>query len=165
MLSVRESLKKVLEQTGYRTLLAADGQGAVDHFKTGQVDLMLLDIGLPIQSGWEAFERITLANPLLPVIIITGQADQFHAAKAAGVGAFMEKPLDVERLLATIEDLLAESRETRLRRMCGLDEDVRHIPSHSALFLQHLRERLEAPYRSTLNDLTRIHHSNPGDDD
>jgi DNA-binding NtrC family response regulator len=148
ILSVRDSLRKVLEYAGYRALLAKDGVEAQEQFELERVDLMLLDIGLPLHNGWETFERITLVNPLLPVIIITGQADQWEVAQAAGAGAFMEKPLDVERLLETIEQLLAEPTEARLQRLCGLKQDMGRIPSHSALFLQHLKDRLEAPYRS-----------------
>ena len=145
--SVRESVSKVLNEEGYDAVLAADGDAALKQFATREIDLLLLDLGLPIKSGWDVFEQITTENPFVPIIIITGQADQYRAAVAAGVGALMEKPLDVPRLLQTIQDLLAEPKETRLRRLCGQGGEVRHIPSSAAAFLKHLREQSEKPYR------------------
>jgi two-component system, OmpR family, response regulator RegX3 len=129
--SVRDSLAKVLRAKGYRVLLAANGQQALDRFARGGIDLLILDLGLPRKSGWDVFERITTKNPFVPVIIITGQARQLDTAVAAGVGALMEKPLDVEQLLETIRRLLAEPKETRLRRLSGYRKDVHYVPPHS----------------------------------
>jgi CheY-like chemotaxis protein len=149
--SVRKSLSKVLRGAGYEVVLARDGQEAVERFDPEHTDLLLLDIGLPIKNGWETFERITNEDPALPIIVITGQAGQYDAAVAAGAGALMEKPLDAPQLLETMEELLAEPKEVRLRRLCGYRKDVRHIPSDSALFLQKLRAQAASPFRCTLS--------------
>lgn len=148
--AVRKSLSKVLKQVGYEVQLAADGQEALERFDPNHTDLLLLDLGLPIRNGWDAFESITRQNPYLPVIIITGQTDKFEVAAAAGVGALMEKPLDVPQLLQTMRDLLVEPKEERLRRLCGLSHDVRYVPSDSTRFLQKLREQQTRPYRCKL---------------
>ena len=126
--SVRESLRKVLAGVGYEVALAADSREAVERFEGGHVDLLLLDIGLPVRNGWDAFERITNEAPALPIIIITGQANQHDMTVAAGVGALMEKPLDVNQLLNTMQELLVEPVESRLLRLCGHDLDTRHVP-------------------------------------
>lgn len=145
--AVRESVTKVLQAEGYETVAAADGQEALDQFASHHIDLLLLDLGLPIKNGWDTFEHITNENPLLPIIIITGQAGQFDTAVAAGVGALMEKPLDAIQLLRTIRDLLAEPEADRLRRFCGQGGKLRHIPSINTQFLKQLREQYEKPYR------------------
>lgn len=145
--SVRQSLRKVLVDAGYDVRLAADGEAAVRQFEAGRVDLMLLDIGLPMRDGWETFEELTTKAPVLPIIIITGHANQYDIAVAAGVGALMEKPLDVPELLRVMDELLIESQETRLRRLCGYSQDTRYVLSDSARFLQQLRERRSTPLR------------------
>jgi DNA-binding NtrC family response regulator len=126
--SVRESLSKVLRQEGYEVALAADGSEALEKFDRLKLDLVLLDLSLPVMNGWEIFEHVTREDPLLPVIIVTGQANQYGTAATVGAGALMEKPLDILRLLRTMKRILTESREARLRRLCGLSEGTRQIP-------------------------------------
>ena len=145
--AVRESVTKVLKAEGFNALAAADGREALDRFAAQHIDLLLLDLGLPLESGWETFERITRENPLLPIIIITGQANQYPMAVAAGVGALMEKPLDADQLIRTIQELLAQPRVTHLRQLAGQGPEATHIPSHSALFLKRLREQYDHPYQ------------------
>jgi two-component system, LuxR family, response regulator TtrR len=124
--AIRESLRKLLEAEGYQVRLAANGQEGLDKFDPARVDLLLLDLNLPAKSGWDLFERFSFINPLLPIIIITGRDNQYKLAAAAGVGALMEKPLDVPVLLQTIAALLAEPAEIRLRGLVGLNKDVRY---------------------------------------
>ena len=117
--SVREAIQQVLEKAGYQVVLSADGREAEAYYFPGQVDLVLLDLNLPLQSGWEVFERLTRRYPLVPVIVITGMPDQYETARAVGAGALIEKPLDVSDLLNAMEKLLAEPQDTPLKRMCG----------------------------------------------
>lgn len=144
--SVRESVSKVLRDAGYAPVTAADSQEAMERFQNERIDLLVLDLGMPIKSGWEVFERITRDNPFLPVIVITGQTNQQFTAMAAGVGALMEKPLDVERLLETVQELLAEPKEARLRRLSGREDSFHFVPSASALFMKALKERHSRPF-------------------
>jgi CheY-like chemotaxis protein len=124
--AVRQSVRKVLEGAGYEVAAASDGEEAVVQFVPEQIDLVLLDLNLPLRNGWDVFERLTTRYPFVPVIIITGMPNQYRTALAAGASALMEKPIDVPALLKTIEDLLAEPKEARLRRMCGYQQDTKH---------------------------------------
>ena len=103
---VRESLKKVLQQAGYEVLLAAGAAEALERRQSGAVDLLLLDLCLPGRSGWELLEELRAMPPLAPVILITALPNQARAARAARVGALLEKPIEVPVLLKTIEELL-----------------------------------------------------------
>lgn len=116
---VLAALNGVLESEGYEVILAKDGREALEHFHAGHIDIVLLDLNMPVKGGWETFERLTTIHPLLPVIVITARPDQYPLAVAAGVGALMEKPLDLVLLLQAIEDLLHEPVESRLSRMTG----------------------------------------------
>lgn len=127
-LSVRKSLGKVLKDAGYNVVEAADGAETVEQFKTGQVDLLLLDIGLPVRYGWNTFETIISRAPSFPVMLVTGKNNQYDTVVPAGIGALMEKPLDVAQLLKTVQELLAEPAETRSSRLRGYSRNVRYIP-------------------------------------
>jgi len=125
--SIRESIRKVLKGAGYEVATAADGDEATAKFVPEEIDLLLLDLNLRSQSGWDVFERLTTQYPTLPVIVITGLPDQYQTALAAGVGALIEKPIEVSALLKTMSDLLAEPKEARLLRICGHQPDTRHL--------------------------------------
>lgn len=130
--SVRKSLGKVLEEEGYQIMLAANGRDAIEQFESGSVDLLLLDIGLPIQNGWDSFERITSQALVCPIIMVVGKANPCDMAVAAGLGALMEKPLDVSQLLQLMEALLAESPDARLHRLCSNGHETHFVHSRSA---------------------------------
>ncbi len=123
---IRASLRKALQAESYEVFVAADGEEGIEQFSAGPVDLLLLDLNLPVKSGWDTFERLTSLNPLVPIIIITGRRNQAEMAALAGVGALFEKPLDVPGLLRTIQDLLAEPPENHLKRLAGWRSQARH---------------------------------------
>jgi DNA-binding response OmpR family regulator len=126
--SIREALKKVLEAAGYEVALAAGALEAAVRFQPGQLDLLVLDLVLPNQSGWDVFERLTTHRPLVPVIIITGLPNQRSTAEMAGAGALFEKPIEPTTLLATIAELLGEPPERRLERLYGVLRDTKYVP-------------------------------------
>jgi DNA-binding response OmpR family regulator len=126
-MSVRAAIVGVLQGAGYQVFQSGDGREALSQFDPRQLDLLLLDLGLPNQSGWDTFEGFTRKNPLLQVIIITGQSRQAEMAMAAGVGALMEKPLGAAELLQTMHELLTEPEDARLRRLCGQKGDGRYV--------------------------------------
>jgi DNA-binding response OmpR family regulator len=126
--AVRESLTRVLVQEGYSVLPAENGQEALNIAAVAAVDLVLLDLNLPVLNGWDTFERLTAQNPLLPILVITARPNQIFPALASGVGGLMEKPLDFPRLLRTIGDMIAEPAETRLARLAGKPTQFHYFP-------------------------------------
>jgi CheY-like chemotaxis protein len=116
---VREMLSRVLAGEGYGVLAAANGAEALEIAAAKKIDLVLLDLNMPGQSGWDTFERLTASQPLLAVIIITARPNQLFTALGAGVGALLEKPLDFPQLLQAVSRLLAETPESRLARLAG----------------------------------------------
>jgi len=118
--AVHCALAGVLEGEGYDVLHAF---GPADAMLAAQlneeVGLVLLDLNLGGENGWDVFERLTSSNPVLPIIIITGRSDQRTLAEAAGAGALMEKPLHIPRLLELIAQLLTEQPAERIARLAG----------------------------------------------
>lgn len=114
--SIRESLSKVLAAENYEVVLAENGQEAIEKHGAERIDLLILDISMPVQNGWAALEWLLGINPILPVVIITGRSNQRALAETAGADVLMEKPLDVPLLMRTIRELLDEPRENRDQR-------------------------------------------------
>ena len=128
-LTVRESLYDVLAAEGYFVIPAENGQQAIDFAKQSAVDLVLLDLNMPVKNGWDTFEQLTREHPLLPIIIATARPNQLFTAFSAGVGALLEKPMDIPILLRTIANLLTESSEKRLARLAGESSEFYYKPA------------------------------------
>ena len=142
--SVRESLGKLLEAEHYDVHPAQDGVDALDYFKSHSTDLVVLDLNLGADDGWKVFHAMAELNPFVPTVIITAEYDQRERAVAAGVEALIEKPIDVPVFLKIISDLLAETSEQRLERVCGNEEYCRYVARHYEPFLRLLKERHSA---------------------
>jgi DNA-binding response OmpR family regulator len=127
--SVRLMLGRILSEEGYAVSQAADGDQALERAAREPLDLMLLDLNMPVKNGWDTFERLTTQNPWLPVIIITARPHQVFTAFGAGVGALLEKPLDFPKLLQTIEVLLTEPPEVHLARLAGKRAEFYYQPA------------------------------------
>ena len=108
-----------LVSEGFDVVFVESGDEALAAFRDGIFDIVLTDLRMPGKSGWDTFAQMASSRPLLPVIIITALPDQQAAAKAAGAGALLEKPLDIPILLETMRRLLAEPIEARLARIAG----------------------------------------------
>ena len=124
---VLAALSDVLRSEGYEVIMARNGREAIAHFYEGRIDLALLDLNMPVKGGWETIGRLTTIHLLLPIIVITARPDQYPLAVAAGVGALMEKPLDLLLLLQAIQDLLKEPTEQRLSRLTGKRPITRYL--------------------------------------
>ena len=127
--TVRESLSDVLVAEGYAVIPAENGQQALDLAARLPVDLALLDLNMPVKNGWDTFERLTAEHPLIPIIIATARPNQLFTALNAGVGALMEKPMDIPALIRTMEELLVETGEQRLARLAGKITEFHYKPA------------------------------------
>ena len=116
---VRDSLAGVLMAEGFLVVPAANGAEALIIAHASPVDMVILDLNMPVKNGWDTFEQLSAEHPLLPVIIVTARPNQLFTALGAGVGALLEKPLDIPNLLTTIRRLLKESDASHLRRLAG----------------------------------------------
>ena len=127
--TVRDSLNDVLRAEGYVVVPAENGQQAVHLANQTAVDLVLLDLNMPVKNGWDTFEQLTREHPILPIIIITARPNQVFTAVSAGAGALLEKPMDIPTLLRAMERLLAETAEQRLARLVGTNTEFDYKPA------------------------------------
>jgi len=127
--SMRTMLKRVLAEEGYSVRSAANGAAALQIANAVPPDLVLLDLKLRDENGWDVFRRLTRKWPLLPVAVVTARPNQLFTALAAGVGALLEKPFYIPKLVQTIKHLLRESVETRAARMAGKIAQFHYLPA------------------------------------
>ena len=145
--SVLESLTKLLEGEHYEVYPARDAIEAMEYFYSEPIDLVVLDINLGVDNGWKIFETMTITNPFVPTIVITAEWGQREQAVTFGVEGLIEKPIDVPAFLNMIRDLLAETTEAKLKRICGNDAYCRYIGRHYEPYLRMLQKRYDAPLR------------------
>jgi DNA-binding response OmpR family regulator len=143
--AVRESLRKVLEAEDYEVFPARDGREAMEHFSAQRIDLVVLDINLGVENGWQVFEAMTTTNPFVPTIVITAEWGQREQAGALGVEGLVEKPIKVAEFLNLIRDLLAETTEARLKRICGNDDYCHYVGRRYEPHQEALQRRRVAP--------------------
>jgi CheY-like chemotaxis protein len=136
--SIRESLKKILEESGYEVLLAEDGDVAEQLLKREKVDLLLLDLEMPKRDGWDVFEGVRSRCSDLPIIMITGLATQLETRLIPGLDALLEKPIEVPILLEKVEELLCESPTQRQARLDARDATGRAISTTAPGYLSFL---------------------------
>ena len=107
----RDMLSRRLIRKGYEVVVAVDGQAGVDMALSDSPDIILMDMSLPVMDGWEATRRIksSPATSAVPVIALTAHAMATDREKAleAGCDDYDTKPIDLQRLLGKIEDLIA----------------------------------------------------------
>ncbi len=109
---VRGQMKWALNSK-YEVLLAEDRPSAVDTAKKHRPALVTLDLGLPpspgdTQEGFRALDELLEIDPLLKVVVITGQDEKQNALEAIGQGAydFFCKPVDIEALSVVLSRAL-----------------------------------------------------------
>jgi CheY-like chemotaxis protein len=122
-------LSNVLVVEGYSVTPAENGQQALDLARQLPVDLVLLDLNMPVKNGWDTFEQFTREHPLIPIIITTARPNQLFTAASAGAGALIEKPIDIPTLLRAMKMLLVEPAEQRLARLVGKKTEFHYKPA------------------------------------
>ena len=109
----RDMLSRRLQKKGYEVVMAVDGEQGVAMAEAQAPALVLMDMSLPGLDGWEATRRLkaAAATRAIPVIALTAHAmaGDREKALAAGCDDFDTKPIELERLLAKIEALLART--------------------------------------------------------
>jgi len=145
--SICRSLAGILEDEGFETRTALDGDAALTALREqGPPALVLLDIAMPGRDGIEVLEVIRGGWPHLPVVMMSGHGTIETAVRATRLGAydFVEKPLSFEKLMLTIEhaieqqqlreeNLRLRSEAIRAREILGASEPIRELKAQIAM--------------------------------
>ena len=119
--SIRNTLKEILEYEDFKVDIAAEGAEALEMLEKKDYDVVLCDIKMPKMDGIEVLERIHGGTHNTQVIMISGHGNIDTAVDAIKKGAFdfIEKPLDLNRLMITIRNAMDKSNlitETKVLR-------------------------------------------------
>jgi CheY-like chemotaxis protein len=112
----RDMLSRRLQRQGFVVTLASDGQQGVDLARSELPDVILMDMSLPLLSGWDATRELKAgeATRAIPIIALTAHAmtGDEEQAREAGCDDFDTKPIDLSRLLSKIQRFVGETSAT-----------------------------------------------------
>lgn len=114
---VREVLKFHLSDSNYQVIEAENGQEGIELLKSGDnltnVGVILCDIRMPKVNGIECIQYIRQEAPGIPIVVVTGFPDTQMAVNLMneGVKEYLVKPVEKEKLVATVEKLVAAGKE------------------------------------------------------
>lgn len=144
--SIRESLKGILQDEGFRPLFAQSGEDGLEIVRDESPDLVLLDIWMPGIDGLETLRRIRENHPEQIVIMMSGHGTIETAVKATKLGAydFIEKPLSLEKVLLCIQnavkvgELVEENRSLKAKlakesEIIGTSKPMRQLKEQIAI--------------------------------
>src|SRR5258708_776474 len=109
-----ESMRTVLENKGYRIMVARDGNAGLTVAERENPDLIVLDMMMPKKSGFLVLEKLKgRPGGLIPTIMITGNEGSRHRAYAEmlGVRDYIRKPFAMEKLVKSVEQIFGASTE------------------------------------------------------
>ncbi len=104
-------VRRGLEHAGYQAIVAEDGADALKIALTGDVDLVLLDVGLPSMDGFEVLREIRARDAALPVVMLTARTSTRDTVEGLDAGAsdYIRKPFTFEELLARVRSRLRDT--------------------------------------------------------
>lgn len=142
--AIRNSLKEILSDEGYNVDVAEDGATAIDMAEKERYDVIFCDIKMPNMEGTEVLEKLRTDGVDSAIIMISGHGDIDTAVECIKKGAFdfIQKPLDLNRILITIKN--ATERTQIITENTNLKKKVfgKQMIGESAPIL-HLREMIE----------------------
>ena len=107
-----QSMVMALEERGYTVLAAYNGQEAVDKVLSNGIDVMILDLRMPVLSGLEVYLDLKKKDRVIPTVIVTGYADEeadtIDLLKSMSVSGCLTKPIDMEELVQNIASLIGK---------------------------------------------------------
>ena len=104
----REMMAGILRVLGYRIFGAVDGESAIKVIQDNEIDLALVDINMAPTGGFELVKYMVVKGLKIPVVIITGNdsTDVLMQASALGVAKVIQKPIEPDRLIQTVQRIL-----------------------------------------------------------
>ena len=150
----QEIIIGLLEETNIHVDIASNGQEAVElfHQNKDKYDLIFMDIQMPLMDGYEATKIIREENKEIPIVALTANAMQsdMEKTKAVGMQEHLNKPIEVEKLYATLLQYLSIHKKEELKEKTTLQiPEFKTIDTSTGLVHMGNNQKL---YRKILND-------------
>ncbi len=110
--AIRLSLRRMLEGAGYKVVEAFDGAEGIRLYREAPVDLIVTDVLMPGKDGLELIKELKREFPDIKIIAISGYEHYLEMATLIGALHGMQKPVNTQEMLDTVQDLLEGSEGT-----------------------------------------------------
>jgi CheY-like chemotaxis protein len=94
---------------GYEVHAATNGKRGLELFAEHRFNLILLDLFMPVKDGSSTLERFRTVNPLIPILVMTGNADQLNDSERGMIQGVLEKPFMPSQVLKRVQEFLPQS--------------------------------------------------------
>jgi len=148
--TVRDLLKRTLEEAGYEVVTAGSGLEALERVCEQEVGVVLLDIKMPGMTGMEVLAKLTADWPEICVLMVTAVADAQTAVQAMKLGAYdhITKPFNLEDVLLKMRRAI-EKRDFQLRDKLLMQELQQSVKGQA--------ERIQSQFNELVRSLAREH--------
>ena len=108
---IQNLTKKILSQLQYDISTVKNGAEVLEELKKSPCDLVLMDIHMPVMDGMECTRQIRATNNEIPIVAITGNANNYSMDdfKNAGINDFLPKPLNYDHMLEMVKNYLDDA--------------------------------------------------------
>lgn len=112
-IKIRKMIQSFIQNEGFETLEAGDGNEAVQLIENHEVDLLLLDVMMPNKDGFQTLRDIRMKHKKIPVIMLTAKSEEIDKLLGLEMGAddYITKPFSMRELAARIRAVLRRSSE------------------------------------------------------
>lgn len=141
--------KSLLEQVGIESIIASNGKEAVElyHLHRDRIDLILMDLHMPVMNGYEAAEKIRELSDSVPIVamtadVIPGVRDK---CEQSGIFHYISKPFNPDHFIKTIKDIMLKNEYNIDRDVRVLDQQLgmKNMGNNLELYHQVLEEYLK----------------------
>lgn len=160
----REGLTEIFAGEGYRVTAVADGAAALKAFQADSMDVVCLDVMMPVMDGYTACREIRRLNPSVPVLFISAKGEEIDKVIGLELGAddFIVKPFGVREVIARIR---AVTRRAMAAKPATTDETRSFQLNDLEVFPRELRARRgDETIELSLRDvkMLTLFHARPG---
>lgn len=112
-IDIARSIQYVLQQEGFSTLLAHDGNEAINLYENNKPDLVILDVMMPGLDGYEVCRKIRLQDAKIPILMLTARSSEIDTVVGLELGAndYMAKPVRLRELVARVKKQLRDLKD------------------------------------------------------